>query len=259
MTALKNLPGGLPNIHIGVISSDMGAGDGSIAGCDATGGKNGVFQYTPRGTCTATNLAPGATYISDVDGVRNYTGHLEDVFTCIAALGESGCGFERQFAAITRALGADGQPPPPENQGFLRPDAYLAIVMITNEDDCSATSESFYDTSSNTERGVAARAAVELPLQRVRAPVRRRRPRAASRPATTWTRPSTTATACRTKAADACSSVAGHREPPQGAQGRRRSDHGRGDHRGSDAVRWCAGRRRAPRTRRVAPPSARGR
>ena len=60
------------------------------------------------------------------------------MFTCIAALGRKGCGFEHQFAAITRALGADGKAPPAENQGFLRPDAYLAMVMITNEDDCSA-------------------------------------------------------------------------------------------------------------------------
>ena len=139
MTALKALPGGLPNVHIAVVSSDMGAGDGSIAGCDANGGKNGIFQYTARGSCTATNLDPNATFISDIAGVRNYSGNLEDVFSCIAALGESGCGFEHQFAAITRALGADGQAPPAENQGFLRPEAYLAIVMITNEDDCSAS------------------------------------------------------------------------------------------------------------------------
>ena len=66
MQALKNQPGGLPNVHIGVISSDMGAGDGSVAGCDTTGGKNGIFQYTARGTCTSTGLLPGATYISDV-------------------------------------------------------------------------------------------------------------------------------------------------------------------------------------------------
>jgi hypothetical protein len=150
MTALKNLPGGLPNIHIGVISSDMGAGDGSISGCDPLGGKNGIFQYTARGTCAASPLQAGATFISDVDGVRNYTGNLEDAFTCIAALGESGCGFERPFAAITRALGADGQPPPAENQAFLRPDAYLAIVMITNEDDCSAKpGVSLYDVNTN--------------------------------------------------------------------------------------------------------------
>jgi hypothetical protein len=177
MQALKNQPGGLPNVHIGVISSDMGAGDGSIASCDPTsgpppgstgagggsgadggfdpfagiGGKRGILQASPRGTCTATGLQPGATFISDGNGLKNYTGNLEDVFTCIAALGESGCGFEHQFAAITRALGADGFAAPAENAGFLRPDAFLVIVMITNEDDCSASPNvPLYDTSANT-------------------------------------------------------------------------------------------------------------
>jgi hypothetical protein len=152
MTTLAGGPAGLPNIHVAVISSDMGAGDGSIAGCDASGGKNGIFQYTARGTCTATNLQAGATFISNIEGTANYTGQLEDVFTCIAALGETGCGFEHQFAAITRALGADGRGPPPiENQMFLRPDAYLAIILITNEDDCSASpGVPLFDTGSNT-------------------------------------------------------------------------------------------------------------
>src|SRR5580765_5796653 len=138
MQQLENLPGGLPNIHVAVVSSDMGAGDGSISGCDSKGGKDGIFQNTPRGNCVATGLAPGARYISNVAGVSNYTGNLADVFTCIAALGETGCGFEHQFAAITRALGVDGRAAPAENQGFLRADALLAIVMITNEDDCAA-------------------------------------------------------------------------------------------------------------------------
>jgi hypothetical protein len=151
MTTLQSAPQGLPNVHVAVISSDMGAGDTSIAGCDATGGKNGIFQYAPRGTCTASGLDAGATYISDIAGQRNYTGNLQDVFTCIAAIGETGCGFEHQFAAILRALGADGRPAPSENQGFLRPDAYLAIILITNEDDCSATpGVPLFDTGSNT-------------------------------------------------------------------------------------------------------------
>jgi hypothetical protein len=153
MTALEGLPGGLPNVHIAVVSSDMGAGDGqSIDKCGAGGtGDRGVFRFTPRGTCTATGLDPNATYISDIAGVRNYTGALRDVFTCIAALGEKeGCGFEHQFASITRALGADGQPPPIENQGFLRDDAYLAIILITNEDDCSAPPNSLlFDSTAN--------------------------------------------------------------------------------------------------------------
>jgi hypothetical protein len=142
---------GFTSLHIGVISTDMGAGDGSLAGCDAKGGKNGILQYTARGSCTTTGLDPGATFISDVDGVKNYTGSREDVFGCIASLGESGCGFEHQFASITRALGADGSPPPAENQGFLRPEAHLLIVIVTDEDDCSAPPDSpLFDTATNT-------------------------------------------------------------------------------------------------------------
>jgi len=150
MDTLTILPFGLPNLHVAVISSDMGAGDGSIASCDSTGGKNGIFQYAPRGTCTDTTLTGGATFISRVNGVANFTApNISDVFTCIAALGEQGCGFEHQFAATLRALGADGRPAPLENQGFLREDAYLVIIMLTNEDDCSAPASTFYDTTTN--------------------------------------------------------------------------------------------------------------
>jgi len=158
MTTLQDADLGLPNLHVAVISSDMGAGDGSVASCNSTGGKNGIFQYTPRGSCAANPLMAGNTYIIDSGGQKNYTGDLAAAFTCIAALGETGCGFEHQFAAITRALGADGQAPPAENQGFLRPEAYLAIIMITNEDDCSASPGDgpngripLFDTGSNRD------------------------------------------------------------------------------------------------------------
>jgi hypothetical protein len=143
-------PPGLANLHIAVVSTDMGAGDGSIAGCDANGGKNGAFQHAARGNCQATGLAGGATYISTVDGVTNYSGNLEDVFACIAPLGESGCRFQQPLAAAARALGADGQPPPAENQGFLRKEGFLFVFVVTNEDDCSATPASgLFDTTAN--------------------------------------------------------------------------------------------------------------
>ncbi len=139
MTVLAGFPNGLPNIHVAVVSSDMGApGDqmGTI-GCTASG-DSGVFRSAPRGSCTNTTLTSGATFISNVGGHANYTGALPDVFSCIAQLGSTGCGFEHQLAAVARALGADGATPPAENAGFLRPNAELAIVLLTNEDDCSA-------------------------------------------------------------------------------------------------------------------------
>ena len=145
-------PPGLPDLRVAVIGIDLGAGDGSIAGCNATGGKNGIFEFTARGTCASTGLDPGATYIADSGTTRNYTGNLPDVFTCIAALGEQGCGFEHVLASITRALGADGRPAPVENQGFLRDDAFLFIAIFTDEDDCSAPPGSgLFDTRTSTK------------------------------------------------------------------------------------------------------------
>ena len=86
-----------------------------------------------------TTLTAGDTFISDADMMPNYTDPLSNVVQCIALLGDQGCGFEHQLGSIDRALGADGHgPAPSQNAGFLRPEALLVILMLTNEDDCSA-------------------------------------------------------------------------------------------------------------------------
>jgi MYXO-CTERM domain-containing protein len=151
MDTLQNLPGGLPNIHVAVISSDLGAGDGTVPSCSRTGDE-GKFHFAPQAPCTATTLQGGATFISNVGGAANYTAaDISTVFSCIAALGDTGCGFERPFSSVLRALGADEMPAPAENQGFLRADALLAIVIVTNEDDCSARPDSdLYDFSTSS-------------------------------------------------------------------------------------------------------------
>jgi hypothetical protein len=141
MQVLEQLPNGMPNLHIAVISSDMGApGDSTVAiGCTATGDA-GKFQYQVglgATTCTTTTLAQGATFLSDADGQTNFTNPIDQVLQCITALGSNGCGFEQPLASIARALGADGSAPPAANANFLRPNAYLGIVIVSNEDDCS--------------------------------------------------------------------------------------------------------------------------
>jgi hypothetical protein len=151
--ALENLPGGVPDLHLAVITSDMGAGDGTVSGCSQFGGDNGLFKSTPGAgsACTSTGLALGETFIRSTGGANpsnNFTGDIATVFGCIATVGATGCGFEQQLAAVSRALGADGSPPPLENAGFLRDDAGLVIVLVTNEDDCSAPN-AFFDASEN--------------------------------------------------------------------------------------------------------------
>jgi hypothetical protein len=145
INVLKEIPGGLPNVHIAVVTSDMGtkgaadpaAGAGigmpGQGGCSGTG-KNGVMQLFGA-------PVTGTSFISDVDDATapngrkvNYTGKLEDVFATMAKAGAGGCGFEQHLEAMKQALQENLHP---ANAGFLRPDAYLAVVIIADEDDCS--------------------------------------------------------------------------------------------------------------------------
>ena len=147
MTAQCAPSGVVAGLHVGVVSSDMGLGtaaNAAIPGCHASGW-DGNFRSQPEAMCTDTTLDPSATFISDIGSTHNFTATDDatasgatKVFQCIAQLGDGGCGFGQPLAGLDRALGADGEPPPAANAGFLRPDAYLMIVFISNQDDCSA-------------------------------------------------------------------------------------------------------------------------
>lgn len=153
MQQIESVEHGTPNVHIGVISTNLGGLNylgSAIEGC-AGDGAGGLLQNTPRpqdGETEATCTGPTDRYIIDVAGeggqrVTNYQGTLDQAFACVARLGTQGCGLEQQLEAMRRAL--DGSVA--ENRGFLRPDARLAIVFVTDEDDCSVRSgaEEFLD------------------------------------------------------------------------------------------------------------------
>ncbi|HVU51179.1 MAG TPA: hypothetical protein VHL80_10860 [Polyangia bacterium] len=153
---LKTLPGGLPNVHLGIVSSSMGAGRNPAIDHCPQGGDQGIFHsrpmdLTPGGPCTRASLDAGQSFLISVNGQSNFTGDIADAFSCLSLLGDGGCGFEHQFESVLRALGADGAPAPPQNANFLRPDAYLQVVFFTDEDDCSAPPDSdLFDSSSST-------------------------------------------------------------------------------------------------------------
>jgi hypothetical protein len=143
VNVLKALPAPL-DLHVAVTTTDMGApGDQTSAIRCTAQGDNGAFQSAPRGTCTATTLVNGATYLADDgNGLANFTDPMAKVLQCISLFGATGCGLGQPLAAAAHALGADnlvnGVPTPPAtNVGFLRPDAYLAIIFLANQDDCS--------------------------------------------------------------------------------------------------------------------------
>jgi hypothetical protein len=134
LEALRRAPGGLPDLHIGVVSSDLGAGSRPLAngGCPRPGGDRGILQSRPW--C---GLDGHARFMTSSAGgtVNNFTNPPEAVFSCLAALGGVGCGYEHVLQAVRVAL---YETITPENAGFLRADAFLSIVILTDEDDCSA-------------------------------------------------------------------------------------------------------------------------
>jgi hypothetical protein len=143
-------PSGTPDVHIGVISTNLGSGAEAAQGC-AGDGDGGRFQNAPRaqgGTCTS---VPSAPYIIAGPAGNNFPGTTADVFSCVAELGITGCGFEHPLAALRRALGGDPSVGlPAGHDGFLRPDAVLGIVLITDEDDCSAPPDTDLFTQTST-------------------------------------------------------------------------------------------------------------
>jgi hypothetical protein len=131
MRELRAAAGGLPNLRLGVVSSNLGAFGSRLAECDLS--DRGLL--TVAAGCPA---APQGRFLASLDGGshNNFTGDAADAFACLVqALGAEGCGFEQPLAAARRALDVNQ---PIENEGFLRPDSLLGLLVIADEDDCSA-------------------------------------------------------------------------------------------------------------------------
>lgn len=133
---LESIKGGLPDLHLGVITQDVGAGNYTVGMTCQGAGDGGRLQNTPR---IPGCRPPDGFFISDIAGPdgreRNYAGSLAETFACIAQVGPNGCGFEQHLESLRLALSGSV----PENAGFLRKDAYLAVVILSDEDDCSAS------------------------------------------------------------------------------------------------------------------------
>ena len=121
--------------RIGVISTDLGIGPYAGPGCTVTGGDGGKLQHQPR--------KPGCTPPPDPYITASNVADPAAAFACIVPLGVQGCGFERPFDAVLQAITPARQPA--ANVGFLRDAALLMLVLVTNEDDCSAENPSIYD------------------------------------------------------------------------------------------------------------------
>ena len=129
--------------HIGVVTSSLGA-PGYAGTCSNLGAK--LQQRGQAKTNTAGCTGPTGNFM-----VYNQLNHAQDnfdatqgaaaTFSCMASVvdsdcstGHCGCGFEAQLESVYQAL---HDTTIVENTGFLRDDAILAIIWVTDEDDCS--------------------------------------------------------------------------------------------------------------------------
>ena len=149
------LNGAPASYHIGVVDSDLGAGPFTLnQGQCHPDGDNGQLRTVPASgasnvppACSNLALGNGDSFIEydSATGATNLGSFdVATAFSCISATGGAGCGFEHQLESVYRALTTPGL-----NAGFVRDDALLVIVWLTDEDDCSAPPDSpLFDPSS---------------------------------------------------------------------------------------------------------------
>jgi hypothetical protein len=142
VTVLDSFPGGRPNLHIAVVDTTVDIGVPGFGGCPSPDPQDDGLMQT--GNC---GIA-GRFVIDEASASGrnvNYNGLLKDAVTCAASVGSTGCGFEAPLEAMKRAFAR------PENTGFLRPGATLAIVFLTDEDDASTKDSSVFSLAGSSD------------------------------------------------------------------------------------------------------------
>jgi hypothetical protein len=123
-------------------------------------------------SCQNVTFPPGQRFLEFRAGISDpaQTAHA---FNCIARLGKNGCGLEQQLESVLKAttpptsplkftLNSNGQGNALQpgaiagpNAGFLRDDALLVVVLVSDEEDCSSpdSSRDIYDATLTTIAG----------------------------------------------------------------------------------------------------------
>ncbi|MBV1859468.1 MAG: hypothetical protein KUG77_13730 [Nannocystaceae bacterium] len=119
-TSLKNVD----SYHVGVVTSDNYAGN--APGCNTIGDL--VTQTAGFGSSASVcgPFVSGQRFATDEDD-------LQTVFPCIAQVGTSGSPIEQPVTATVAALDPTNAVPGACNEGFIREDAILVVVLVTDD------------------------------------------------------------------------------------------------------------------------------
>lgn len=159
----------LESVRVGVISSDMGTGGADVPTCGSGSsgvlfGDDGVLRTA--GPSHVPGCATSYPAFAEV-GADSSASELESFVaqvSCVANLGTGGCGFEQPLEAVLKALtpssssirflGGTSGHGDGANDGFVRDDSMLAMILLTDETDCSAEDAGLFDPSSPTYMSV---------------------------------------------------------------------------------------------------------
>jgi hypothetical protein len=157
------------SLQAAVITTDMGVGGASVPTCPGRYGDDGVLITRGRTTIAGCMASyPPIFSFAPTDDPDGFSSEL----SCVATTGTGGCGFEQPLEAVLKALSpasatawtAPSFVPPVffdatsghalgANAGFVRPDSLLVVVLVTDEEDCSALDPGVFDPLSSTYTG----------------------------------------------------------------------------------------------------------
>jgi hypothetical protein len=148
------------DLHLGVVTTDMGTAGHELPTCsEPMHGDDGILR-TAGDPTDATCMATYPAFVEFDPEAGDTVEQAAADFSCVARAGTAGCGLEQQLEAALKALvpstsgitffgdttgHGDGA-----NAGFLRPDSVLAVILVTDEDDCSALDPELFDPMSTT-------------------------------------------------------------------------------------------------------------
>jgi hypothetical protein len=162
-------PDWLPTVdlHLAIVTTDMGTGGYVLPSCEKPNlGDDGLLRTIGRVDITGCSDTYPRFFVFDPS-----SGASPDTFSfdvgCVAQAGIGGCAWEQQLEAMLKALspsrptaytGPDYVPPiffantaghgDRENAGFVRDDTLLAVVIVSDEEDCSVRDPDMFNITS---------------------------------------------------------------------------------------------------------------
>jgi hypothetical protein len=160
----------------GILQTDIAVAVDGVWGPDRNTGT--VINYLPADpSCSGITFPPNARFVDFSAG--GDAAAAAQRFSCVVKRGRNGCGLEQQLEAVLKALtppdsnikftaqspNGHGNAKNPANQSgfnqaFLRDDAILAVVVVSDEEDCSIPDQSrgiFDGTNASIPGGINVR------------------------------------------------------------------------------------------------------